>query len=138
MVSMLGVVDGFCAPRWQVQQVTCLAPLKFSALILFTISTIRRATTFRGGSAAQSGWSVPAPVWQSPQHTLRAAENSPMVPMNSSTGMPFSTWIFLNACSDIWGRAPPCACANATRPNGSVLLSQIFWPERSDEGFDEE
>ena len=60
MVSMLGVVDGFCAPRWQVQQVTCLAPLKFSALILFTISTIRRAVIFRGVSVTKSALSVPA------------------------------------------------------------------------------
>src|SRR5262245_46331776 len=46
---------------------------------------------------------------------LVAAENSPIAPMNSSTGMPLSSWTFLKASSDICGRfgdaawAPACA-----------------------------
>src|SRR2546425_9583041 len=64
--------------------------------------------------------------------------------MNSSTGMPFSTWIFLNACSDICGLAAPAAaawpCANATPGVKAEKLTVVFvgrakealdeWPER--------
>ena len=50
------------------------------------------------------------------QQKVRAAENNPIVPMNSSTGMPLRTWIFLKAASAFSpGRAPfGGACANAT------------------------
>jgi len=60
------------------------------------------------------GLEVPAPVWQSPQHTLRAAEKRPNVPMNSSTGIPFSTWTFLKIVS---GRLPSRLRLNPTLPN---------------------
>src|SRR5215471_15604672 len=63
--------------------------------------TMRRAITFFGVSAAQSTFSVPALVWQSAQSKPRAAHMMPIVPMKSSTGMPFSTWTFLNTPSDI-------------------------------------
>ena len=39
---------------------------------------------------------------------LVAAENSPIAPINSSTGMPLSTWMFLKASSDIF---PGCGDA---------------------------
>src|SRR5439155_10574136 len=76
-----------------------------------TICIIRRAVLFRGGSSSHFGLDVPAPVWQSPQHKLSDAVNTPIVPMNSSTGMPFSTWTFLKACSDICAAEPACAWA---------------------------
>ncbi len=98
-------------PRWQVQQVTTCRPPKLSLLIAFTIRTMRRAIFFRGGSSSHFGFEVPAPVWQSPQHTVRAAEKSPIVPMNSSTGIPFSTWIFLKTSSAICGFDEVCANA---------------------------
>ena len=34
-----------------------------------------------------------------------AAEKTPIVPMNSFTGMPLRTWTFLNTCSDKGGGA---------------------------------
>src|SRR5262249_28585012 len=108
-----GVMEGAGLPRWQVQQVTTCRPPKLSRLMAFTMVTILRAICFRGGSASHCGFDVPAPTWQSPQQTLNAAEKSPIVPMNSSTGMPFSTWIFLKACSDICGLAAAGACARA-------------------------
>src|SRR5215510_10550152 len=51
--------------------------------------------------------------------------------MNSSTGIPLSTWMFLNATSDICvaGACPP-ACANAARAEGdkanATLASQAM------------
>jgi hypothetical protein len=59
---------------------------------------------------------VPAPVWQLPQHRLSDVVKTPIVPMNSSTGMPLSTWTFLNTVSDICGRAViAAACAACLR-----------------------
>jgi hypothetical protein len=66
---------------------------------------ILRAVIFLGESAAQSG------TWHSRQHMPRAAEKIPIVPMNSSTGMPLSTCTFLKASSDICGRCGDAACA---------------------------
>src|SRR5580658_11187177 len=120
MVSTAGVTAGSETPRWQVQQVTFSLPPKFSLLMAFTIWIMRRAIFLRGGaSSAQFGLSPPAPVWQSPQQTLRAAEKRPMVPMNSSTGMPLRIWMFLKATSDIcWrGIAGAGFCAKALPPN---------------------
>src|SRR6185503_16874211 len=64
---------------------------------------------------------------------LSAAENSPIAPMNSSTGMPLSTWMFLNASSDVCARCPapvrpgcgawapwPAACAYPGRPHAAA------------------
>ena len=41
--------------------------------------------------------------WQLAQSKPRAAENMPITSMNSSTGMPFRTWIFSKTVSDIGG-----------------------------------
>ena len=65
-----------------------------------TILIMLRATFFRGGSSSHFGLDVPAPVWQLPQQRLNDVVNTPMVPMNSSTGMPLSTWMFLKTFSD--------------------------------------
>src|SRR5258708_3504378 len=81
---------------------------------------------------------------------LSAAENSPIVPMNSSTGIPLSSWTFLKASSDIcvfcadpaW--APACVYEGAphaapTTTAGSVLLFEVleeaaaFFVERPDD-----
>src|ERR1700680_1757802 len=99
MESSGGVTDGAEIPRWQVQQVTAWRPPKLVWLMVFTIWAIWRALSFRGGSSSHFGLDVPAPVWQSPQHTFRGAEKSPIVPMNSSTGIPFQTLMFLKSCS---------------------------------------
>ena len=51
---------------------------------------------------------------------LVAAENSPIAPMNSSTGMPLSTWMFLKASSDIFPGCVDAAWAPApTNPGRS-------------------
>src|SRR5579871_5042993 len=106
MASIGGVWAGASVPRWQVQQVITLRPPKFSLLMVFTIAIMRRAIFFFGGvSSSHFGSEVPAPVWQSLLHTAAATEKRPIVPMNSSTGMPFSTWMFLNAWSDNCGLA---------------------------------
>src|SRR5205823_1912777 len=42
-------------------------------------------------------------VWQSMQFMLVAAENIPIVSMNSSTGIPLMIWRFLKTSSAIWG-----------------------------------
>ena len=62
---------------------------------------------------------------------LRAAENSPIAPMNSSTGMPFSTWTFLKAASDIcdpgadgaWAAAWAPACTYPGRPQAAAMAA---------------
>src|SRR6516164_10261291 len=74
-----------------------------------------RAVRLRGGSSSNFGFDVPAPVWQLPQQRLSDVVNTPIVPMNSSTGMPLSTWMFLNTVSDICGFAV-AAVAAATWP----------------------
>src|ERR1700722_4311149 len=125
MASIPGVVAGGVPPRWQVQHVTTWRPPKLSLLILFITSTICRATSFRGGSFSHCGLEPPAPTWQSPQHTFRAAENRPMVPMNSSTVRPFRTFIFLKTSSAICG----LACAKATPPaKGNAAPSHATAP----------
>ena len=95
ILSSGGVTIGRSLPRWHVQHVTTCRPLKLSRLMAATIWIIRRAVRFFGGSSSHFGLDVPAPVWQSPQQTLSAAENSPIVPMNSSTGIPLRTCTFL-------------------------------------------
>src|SRR5262249_7083824 len=113
ILSSGGVAIGRSLPRWPVQQVTTCRPLKLSRLMAATICIMRRAVRFFGGSSSHFGFDVPAPVWQSPQQTVRAAENNPMVPMNSSTGIPFKTWTFLKTWSDIWTAG--CGACPATR-----------------------
>src|ERR1700733_6878025 len=119
MASMGGGVAGPPLPRWQVQQVTIWAPPKLVLLMVFTIAIILRATAFRGTSLSHCGLEPPAPTWQSPQHTFRAAEKRPMVPMNSSTVRPFNTLIFLKTSSAICG----FACAKTAPPNGTAAPS---------------
>src|SRR6516225_5715330 len=78
-----------------------------------TIVIIARAVFLRGGSSSHFGFDVPAPVWQLPQQRLSDVVNTPIVPMNSSTGMLLSTWMFLKTVSDICGFAVAAAAAAA-------------------------
>src|SRR5438105_15931174 len=97
MMSIGGVVCGLSLWRWHVQHVTTFRPEK---LVLFSVSTIwiiLRVVRFLAVSAGQSC------TWHSRQHMPSAAEKRPIVPMNSSTGMPFRSCTFLNASSDICG-----------------------------------
>ena len=49
------------------------------------------------------------------KQTVKAAENKPIVPMNSSTGIPFRTWTFLNTWSDNWtAGCGACPATSAT------------------------
>src|SRR5215467_11908090 len=100
-----GVTDGLVWPRWHVQHVTTCRPPKLVLLMFCTMATIARAVRLRGGSSSHFGFDVPAPVWQLPQQRLSDVVNTPMVPMNSSTGMPLSTWMFLKTLSDSCGVA---------------------------------
>src|SRR5580765_6823301 len=84
-----------------------------------TIEIIARAVRLRGGSSSHFGFDVPAPVWQLPQHRLNDVVNTPIVPMNSSTGMPLSTWMFLKTVSDICGFEVIAAAA-------AVCLNTLF------------
>ena len=69
-----------------------------------TISSIFRAVCFSGVSLANlSHVVVLSDVWQSVQFMLVAAENIPIVSMNSSTGIPLMIWRFLKTSSAIWG-----------------------------------
>src|SRR6267142_2015714 len=109
--SRVGVTTGRSRLRWQVQQVTTCRPLKFVLLMVCTICAILRAVRFLGVSTSQCSLS-----WHSPQHMLRAAENSPIVPMNSSTGIPVSTCTFLKTSCDICGfGAEPGCCPLAAK-----------------------
>jgi hypothetical protein len=141
-----GVIAGLSVPRWQVQHVTTWRPPKLSLLSAVIICTMRRAVRFRGGSSSHFGFDVPAPVWQSPQHTLREVEKKPIVPMNSSTGMPLSTWMFLKTVSDICGVAPPAAwppacgsfvplAANATLIVNATMIPATASVDRLDQNF---
>ena len=80
---------------------------------MLTICTMRRAVTLRGGSSSHFGFDVPAPVWQLPQQRLSDVVNTPIVPMNSSTGMPLSTCTFLKTLSEIYGGAGVAAATCA-------------------------
>src|SRR5262245_62042856 len=101
-----------------------------------TIEIIARAVRLRGGSSSHFGFDVPAPVWQLPQQRLSDVVKTPIVPMNSSTGMPFSTWTFLNATSDISvpatyvgaGRAAPRAAGAAGGVAGACPGPAGAWP----------
>src|SRR4029077_19267755 len=78
---------------------------------------MRRAVCLMGVSSAYFEGSLPlALVWQSRQFRLREAAMKPIVAMNSSTGIPRSTWTFLKTSSAIGGLAP------AAWPPGAV------WP----------
>src|SRR5215467_2309066 len=88
-----------------------------------TIEIIARAVRLRGGSSSHFGFDVPAPVWQLPQQRLSDVVNTPIVPMNSSTGIPLSTWMFLNTVSDICGFAVAAAAAAAWPFSGLTGLN---------------
>ncbi len=61
---------------------------------------IIRARCLRGVSSANFAQSPPlSSVWQSVQFMLVEAAKNPIVCMNSSTGIPFSSWTFLKTCS---------------------------------------
>ena len=66
---------------------------------------ITRAICFLGLSVAYTDQSASPAAWQSSHDIPSAAEKTPMVPMNSFTGMPFSTCTFLKTCSAIGGAA---------------------------------
>src|SRR6478609_10175095 len=97
-----------------------------------TIAIIARAVRLRGGSSSHFGFEVPAPVWQLPQQRLSDVVNTPIVPMNSSTGSPLSTWTFLNTLSDNCGVAGvaaatcaddcPAACSVGSAPVANAML----------------
>src|SRR5262245_50993229 len=143
--SSVGVTTGLSRLRWQVQHVTTCRPLKFALLMACTICAILRAVRFLGVSNSQCSLS-----WHSPQHMLSAAENSPIVPMNSSTGIPVSTVTFLKTSCDIcdFGADPACGpfaanaipiahmtvIAVAARTNGfdhCFMLLSLPWPDVS-------
>src|SRR5215831_15744070 len=98
-----------------------------------TMLIMARAVRLRGGSSSHFGFDVPAPVWQLPQHRLSDVVKTPIVPMNSSTGMPLSTWTFLNTLSDICGVAGVaaatcaddgcCACSVGITPVATAMLT---------------
>src|SRR5215510_4711588 len=119
-----GVTDGLVWPRWHVQQVTTWRPPKLVLLMFCTMATMARAVRLRGGSSSHFGFEVPAPVWQLPQHRLNDVVNTPIVPMNSSTGMPLSTWMFLNTVSDICAFAVAAAAA-ATWPFAGLKVDAM-------------
>src|SRR5260370_5437193 len=79
----------------------------------FSIKTILRAVCLSGVSSAyRSQLPALSVTWQSVQFKLREAEKKPIVPMNSFTGIPRSTWMFLKASSDICGfRSLPALAA---------------------------
>src|ERR1700680_2122100 len=80
-----------------------------------TMAIIPRARRFRSLSSAYLAQSPPlSAVWQSPQLIPRDAEKNPIVDMNSSAGIPFSTCTFLNTCSAGLMSARVCPRATAT------------------------
>src|SRR5947207_12969925 len=102
--------------------------------MFWTICVIVRAIRLRGfASSSHFGFDVPAPVWQLPQHRLSDVVNTPIVPMNSSTGMPLSTWTFLKTLSDTcgvagvaaatWDEDCPAACSVGSAPVAKAMLT---------------
>ncbi len=83
---------------------TARDPPKSPLLMAFTITIIRRAISLRRVSTA---YLLQSPAlsspWQSVQFNDSDAAKKPMVSMNSFTGIPRNTWMFLNASSDISG-----------------------------------
>src|SRR5580704_2436005 len=86
-----------------------------------------RAVFLRGLSSAYLAQLPPlSALWQSVQVSPKDAEKNPMVAMNWSTGMPFKTRTFLNACSAICGC--DCALAMATTLQNAmhILISLLL------------
>ena len=76
--------------------------------MVFIISTICRARWIIGVVSAKAS-RLPARMfgaWQPVQSLAVAAANIPIVSMNSSTGMPLSTWMFLKTVSAMGGFCP--------------------------------
>ena len=74
-------------------------------------------------------------TWQSVQLRPREAEKNPIVPMNSSTGMPFRIWTFLKTSSAMRGC---CACGAwpPRRPRRAPIRSLLRQaPERSSDRY---
>ena len=108
--ARLGWTLGRLLPRWQVLHVTTCRPPKLVRLSAATICIMRRAVRFFGLSSAYFAQSPPlSSTWQSVQFRPRDAEKNPIVPMNSSTGMPLRIWTFLKTSSAIGGSAPAAA-----------------------------
>ena len=84
---------------------TIWRPRKFVLLIVAIIVIMTRAICFLGLSVAYTDQSASPAAWQSSHDIPRAAEKMPIVPMNSLTGMPFSTCTFLKTVSAIGGAA---------------------------------
>ena len=86
-----------------------------------------RAVCFRGVSSANLATSPAlASPWQLVQLKLREAAKKPIVFMNSSAGIPLSTWTFLNTSSAISGFV--CALAEtiaATQISACSVLRTI-------------
>src|SRR3984893_9082507 len=81
----------------------------------FTMPIIARVRRFLSLSSAYLVQSPPlSAVWQSPQLIPREAEKNPIVDMNSSAGIPFSTCTFLNTCSAGLMSGRDCPRATAT------------------------
>src|SRR5439155_4858750 len=66
-------------------------------------------------------------TWQSVQLSPSDAEKNPIVPMNSSTGIPFRIWTFLNASSAICGRSRTGSCIPSTAMANSQMNVFIVW-----------
>jgi hypothetical protein len=70
---------------------------------------------------------------------LRAAENNPIVPMNSSTGIPVSTCTFLKTSCDSCGFSADPACgplaANAIPITQTVVIAATARPNGFDHCF---
>src|SRR5436309_1468538 len=82
---------------------------------------IRRAVCFSALSSAYFSQLPPlSSTWQSVQFRPNEAEKNPIVPMNSSTGIPLSTWTFLNTCSAMGGVWAGAVCP----PRNTTLSSQ--------------
>src|ERR1700679_2761156 len=105
----------------------------------FIMPIMRRAVSLRGLSSAYLAQLPPlSALWQSVQVSPREAEKNPMVAMNWSTGIPFKTRTFLNACSAICG----CDCAlamaiaikNALHTLISLLLQTSEKPQNGNHG----
>src|ERR1700733_5484088 len=81
----------------------------------FIMPIMARALFLRGLSSAYFSQLPPlSALWQSVQVSPSEAEKKPIVAMNSSTGMPFSTRTFLKACSAMSGFSCGGDCAPAS------------------------
>src|SRR6185503_4644057 len=109
---------GRFAPRWHEKQLTRRRPPNIDLFRLSTIVIIRRAVRFRSVSSAYRAQLPPASsTWQSVQFSPRDAENIPIVPMNSLTGIPLRSWTFLKTSSASCGRSAGAWAARRAPPH---------------------